>query len=142
MLVKKIRYTDYKGQVREEEFFFNYSRADASRLVMSTKEGLEEFLKRIAREEDRTKMFGFLEEFILKAYGEISADGRQFVKSDELSRSFSQTEAYSILLMELLDGGDKAISDFINAVVPKPEEVPQKNEDEKPALTAVSTPQV
>lgn len=138
MLIKKITYTDYRGQVREEEFFFNYSRADASRLVMSTKEGLEEFLKRIAREEDRTKMFGFLEEFILKAYGEISTDGRQFIKSEEAAKAFSQTEAYSVLLMELLNGGDQAISEFINAVVPQPEEVEKK--DEKPALSVVDQP--
>ncbi len=131
MLIKKITYTDYNGVTRTEEFMFNYSRADASRLVMSTKEGLEAFLKRIAREEDRTKMFGFLEEFILKAYGEKSDDGRRFIKSEELSTAFSQTEAYSVLLMELLDGGDKAISDFVNAVVPKSEEVPG---GDKPAI--------
>lgn len=134
MLIKKITYTDYNGQTRTEEFMFNYSRADASRLVMSTKEGLEAFLKRIAKEEDRTKMFGFLEEFILKAYGEKSDDGRRFIKSEELSTAFSQTEAYSILLMELLDGGDQAIADFVNAVVPKPEEVPG---GDKPQLAVV-----
>lgn len=131
MLVKKITYTDYNGNTRTEEFMFNYSRADASRLVMSTKEGLEAFLARITREEDRTKMFGFLEEFILKAYGEKSDDGRRFIKSEELSTAFSQTEAYSVLLMELLDGGDEAIAGFINAVVPKADEVPEKKTELK-----------
>lgn len=144
MLVKKIKYTDFLGNKREEEFYFNYSKADVQRLLFSTKEGLPAFLKRIVREEDRTKMFGFLEEFILKAYGEVSPDGRRFIKSDELSEGFKQTNAYSVLLDEFIDGGDKAISDFINAVIPKEtlEEV-SKEASDKPQIAAVpyTTPQ-
>lgn len=125
MLIKTITYTDFLGHQRTEDFYFNYSKSDVNRLVMSTKEGLMDFLKRIAREEDRTKMFGFIEEFILGAYGEISPDGRQFIKSEELSRSFKQTNAYGELLDELVEGGDEAFSDFINAVIPKDEKAAQ-----------------
>lgn len=121
MLVKTITYTDFLGQTRTEDFYFNYSKSDVNRLVMSTKEGLMEFLKRITREEDRTKMFGFIEEFILKAYGEISPDGRQFIKNEELSTGFKQTNAYAELIDELINGGDQAFSDFIKAVIPKEE---------------------
>lgn len=119
MLVKKIKYTDFLGKEREEEFYFNYSKADVNRLMFSTKEGIGDFLKRIVREEDHTKMFRFLEEFILNAYGEISSDGRQFIKNEELSTGFKQSNAYSELLDEFIDGGEDAIADFINAVVPK-----------------------
>lgn len=119
MLIKKIKYEDFLGNAREEEFYFNYSKADVNRLMFSTKEGLGDFLKRITREEDRHKMFAFLEEFILGAYGEISHDGRQFIKNEELSTGFKQSNAYSELLEEFIEGGDIAIADFINAVVPK-----------------------
>lgn len=119
MLIKKIKYEDFLGKIREEDFYFNYSKADVNRLMFSTKEGLGEFLKRIAREEDHTKMFGFLEEFVLGAYGEISPDGRQFIKNEALSTAFKQSNAYSELLEEFIQGGDQAVSDFINAVVPK-----------------------
>ena len=44
-------------------------------------------------------------DLILKAYGEKSADGRRFIKSKELSEAFSQTEAYSILYMNLIVNG-------------------------------------
>lgn len=127
MLVKSITYVDFLGKERTEDFYFNYSKADVNRLVMSTKEGLEDFLKRIVKEEDRTKMFGFIEEFILKAYGEISPDGRKFIKSEELSEGFSQTNAYSVMLDEMIEGGDQAFSDFINAVLPKQEEKTESN---------------
>ena len=140
MLTKTITYEDFLGQKRTEDFMFNYSKADVQRLVMSTKEGLPAFLQRIVREEDRTKMFGFLEEFVLKAYGQVSADGRRFEKSDELSTWFSQTNAYSELLDEFIRGGDKAISDFINAVIPKKllEEAQAETNKETAAPTLVS----
>ena len=127
MLVKTITYTDFLGKERTEDFYFNYSKADVNRIVMSTKEGLEAFLQRIVKEEDRTKMFGFIEEFILKAYGEISPDGRKFVKSEELSEGFSQTNAYSVMLEEMIEGGDQAFSDFIAAVLPPREEAKSSN---------------
>lgn len=58
------------------------------------------------------------EEIILTAYGEKSDDGRRFVKSDELSQAFKETEAYSELFMELLTD-DKAAAAFINGILPK-----------------------
>ena len=122
MLIKTITYTDFLGHQRTEDFYFNYSKSDVNRLVMSTKEGLMDFLKRITREEDRTKMFGFIEEFILGAYGEISPDGRQFIKNEALSTAFKQTNAYAELIEEMIEGGDQAFSDFIKAVIPKVEE--------------------
>ena len=87
--------------------------------MFSTKEGLQKFLQRIIKEEDNEKLFGFMEEFILNAYGEVSDDGRRFIKSPELSESFKQTNAYGELMDEFIEGGDKAFSAFVNAVMPK-----------------------
>ena len=142
MLVKKIKYVDFLGNEREEEFYFNYTKADVNRMMFSTKEGLEAFLKRIVKEEDHTKMFGFLEEFVLKSVGEISPDGRRFIKSDEISEAFKQTNAYSELLEEFISGGDQAISDFINAVVPKEsKEAIAKGSSNLTPVAPVTTPQ-
>lgn len=142
MLIKTIKYEDFLGNMREEDFYFNYSKADVNRLMFSTKEGLAEFLKRITKEEDRHKMFAFLEEFILGSVGEVSSDGRQFIKNEEISTRFKQSNAYSELLDEFIDGGDMAIAEFINAVVPKEtaEAIAKARAEEAPKLTAV-TPQ-
>jgi len=43
----------------------------------------------------------------------------RFVKSQDLSDAFSQTEAYSLLFMELATEAEKA-AEFINAIVPAP----------------------
>ena len=42
-------------------------------------------------------------------------DGQMIRLRDE----FEQTEAFSELMMELLTGGDTAIADFINKLIPK-----------------------
>lgn len=137
MLVKKIAYTDFLGNRREEEFYFNYTKADTNRLMFSTKEGLQAFLQRIIREEDRTKLFGFIEEFILGSYGEISPDGRQFIKSEQLSTSFKQTNAYSELIEEIVKGGDEAFAEFVRGVLPKDlvDTIDKVNNEASPVVT-------
>jgi hypothetical protein len=55
---------------------------------------------------------------VLKAYGVKSADGRQFIKNDEVRDAFKQTEAYSIIFMELATDADAAAK-FINGIVPE-----------------------
>ena len=43
--------------------------------------------------------------------------GKDLLKSKELAEAFAQTEAYSILFMELASDADEA-SKFINGIVP------------------------
>ena len=54
---------------------------------------------------------------ILKAYGIKSADGKHFDKSEEISRNFENTEAYSVLFTDLCTNAEAA-SDFINKLLP------------------------
>ena len=58
-----------------------------------------------------------MKEIILKAYGVKSEDGKRFIKSEELSIAFSQTEAYSNLYMELCTNAAKA-AEFVNGIMP------------------------
>ena len=57
-------------------------------------------------------------EIVLKAYGVKSNDGRRFMKSEELTREFSETEAYVNLFMELATDEKAAIA-FAEGVMPK-----------------------
>lgn len=54
---------------------------------------------------------------VLKAYGEKSDDGKRFIKSEELSEAFSQTEAYSVLFMSLMES-ETEMAAFINGIMP------------------------
>lgn len=118
MLKKKIKYTDYDGNVREEDFYFNLSKADLLEMQMSTAGGLQQKLEKIVSTQDTVKIMETFKEIIMKAYGEKSDDGKRFIKSEELSIAFTQTEAYSELFMELATDADKAAA-FINGLIPQ-----------------------
>ncbi len=117
MLKKTITYTDYNGQERTEDFYFNLNKAEIAEMEMSTTGGLTEMINRIVAAKDAPSIIQIFKKLILKAYGEKSLDGKRFVKSDELSTEFSQTEAYSKLFMELATD-DKAAADFFNGIIP------------------------
>ena len=118
MLKKTITYTDYNGNERTEDFYFNLTKAEIMEMEMSTTGGLAEMIKRIVAAQDAPAIIKVFKELILKAYGEKSPDGKKFIKSEELSNSFAQTEAYSQLFMDLATNADAA-ADFVNGITPK-----------------------
>lgn len=118
MLKKTIKYTDYNENEREEDFFFNLSKAEIMEMEMSTTGGLSEMIQNIVKTQDAPAIIKIFKDLVLKAYGVKSPDGKQFIKSEELSKAFSQTEAYSILFMELATDADAAAA-FVNGIVPK-----------------------
>lgn len=117
MLKETITYTDYNGNERTEDFYFNLTNAEVTEMEMSTAGGLAEMISRVVAAQDAPSIIKIFKELILKAYGEKSADGKRFVKSEEISTAFSQTEAYSILFMKLATDADAA-SKFVNGIVP------------------------
>lgn len=118
MLKKTITYEDFKGNKREEDFFFNLTKSEITEMELSVTGGMAEMMQNIVKAQDTPALVKIFKEIILKAYGVPSADGREFEKSEELSRKFSQTNAYSELFMELATDADKA-ADFINGIVPR-----------------------
>lgn len=118
MLKRTITYTDYDGLERTEDFYFNLTRAEVAEMELSVDGGLVKMLNKIVEAKDGKRIIETLKDFILKAYGEKSPDGRRFIKNDEVRDNFAQTEAYSKLFMELALDADAAAK-FINAIVPK-----------------------
>lgn len=118
MLKKTITYEDYNGVERTEDFYFNLSKAEVMEMEMSTKGGLAEMIDRIVKAQDQPAIIQIFKDLILKAYGVKSLDGRRFEKNDEIRADFAQTEAFSILFMELATDADAAAK-FINGIVPK-----------------------
>lgn len=118
MLKKTIAYEDFKGNKREEDFYFNLNKAEITEMEMSITGGMAEMMQRIVKAQDTPALIKVFKEIILKAYGVPSADGKQFEKSEALSTAFSQTNAYSELFMELATDAEKA-AEFINGIVPK-----------------------
>lgn len=117
MLKKNIKYTDYNGVERNEDFYFNLSKAEIMEMELSTVGGLTEMINKIVAAQDAPAIIKLFKELVLKAYGEKSADGKRFIKNPEIAEAFSQTEAYSILFMELATDADAAAK-FVNGIVP------------------------
>lgn len=117
MLKKTITYTDYNGVERKEDFFFNLSKAEIATMEMSTEGGLAEMITKVVDAKDQVAIIKIFKDLVLNSYGEKSTDGKRFIKSEELSTAFSQTEAYSIIFMELATDAEKA-AEFVNGIIP------------------------
>lgn len=131
MLKKTITYKDYNDVERTEDFYFNLSKAELTEMELSTTGGFAEMINNIMQAKDIPAIIKVFKELILKSYGEKSADGKYFMKTNEagapLSIAFSYTEAYSKLFMEL-STDEKAASDFINAVIPQEAQAANKDQ--------------
>lgn len=130
MIKKTIAYTDYNGNQRKEDFWFNLSKAEVARMEMSTEGGMAEMINRIVAAQDVPSLISIFEEMIQKSYGVKTPDGRGFTKRKEDLESFMATEAYSELFMELVTDADAAAK-FLNGIIPS-------YDDKKPAQIAAS----
>lgn len=117
MLKKTITYTDYNEVTHTETYFFNLSKAECMEMEMSTSGGLTEMINKIIETQDVPAIIKIFKDLILKAYGVKSPDGKRFIKSEELSTAFAQTEAYSVLFMELATNAEEAAA-FVNGIMP------------------------
>lgn len=116
MIKKEITYVDYNGVERKETFWFNLTKSELMR-EFGAGDGTAETLQKIVDAKDGRALMDNFEKLILSAYGEKSADGRRFDKSEKLSKEFSQTPAYDVLFMELLTN-EKAAAEFTEGILP------------------------
>lgn len=118
MVIKKIKYKDFNGVEREEEFMFNLTEAEITEMELMTDGGLSDSIKRIIAAQDTPQIIETFKKLLLKSYGQKSADGRLFIKNQKLTEEFTQTNAYSQFFMELATD-DKAAIAFINGIIPE-----------------------
>lgn len=119
MLTKTITYENYNGEKKTKNFYFHFSNMELGRMEVEYEGGIRGHIKKIIETNDNKEIFKIFEEIVLSAYGERSADGEEFLKSPEIKNRFKCHPAYDVLMLEIINGGEKAMADFINAVVPK-----------------------
>lgn len=120
MFKKTVTYTDYNGEERTEDFYFNLNKAEIIKIAARYPGGIKEHFEAIIKDRDMEGVLDMFDMLILESYGEKSSDGRRFVKSKEIRDAFTQTEAYSELLTEFLTdetGGDH-MKEFIEGIMP------------------------
>jgi len=117
VLKKTITYEDFNGEEVSEDFFFHLSKAELVELELSHEGGLSESLQRIVAAQDGKSIIAEFKNILLTSYGQKSADGKRFIKNQQLREEFESTEAYSTLFIELVTNADAAV-EFINGVIP------------------------
>lgn len=88
MLKQSITYKDYNNIERTEDFYFNLTQAEIVEMVAMSDEDLAEKLKKIVEAKNGTEIMRTFKDILFRSYGEKSSDGKRFVKSQEISKSF------------------------------------------------------
>lgn len=106
MLKKPITYTDYNGAVRTEDFYFNLTKTELAKLELGKAGGMQTYLQQIIETGDGQQIMDAMELFIGKSYGVKSADGRTFLKNDQILAEFQASAAYDVLFYEMVTDAD------------------------------------
>lgn len=117
MYVKEIKFKDLDGVEKTMTAHFHYSKSELYEMQHSVNGGLYSRLRNIIEAQNAPEIVKHFKDIILGSYGKKSDDGSRFIKSPELSESFYQTEAYSVLFMELVTDA-KAAAEFVNGIIP------------------------
>lgn len=125
MLKETRTYKDFNGNDVTDDFYFNLSPAEVARLEMSTDKaiGLEATILALESEKNSQKIYEMFERIIRLSIGRKSADGKRFIKNDEIADEFMQTNAYSDMIIEFFQNPQKG-ADFFKQVVSVPAEKP------------------
>lgn len=123
MIAKKIKYTDFNGEERTEEFYFHLSKPELlETYIKGGEEKLIDTLKDALKKRDSVMFFDLLKDMIRLGYGEKSDDGKFFVKTDSKGRRlgdlFITSEAYSVLLMDELFQDITKATEFLMGMFP------------------------
>ena len=138
MLKKTITYTDYNDQKRTEDYWFHLTKSELIELDASNEGGLETAIRKIIKETDTKRIVELVKTLVLKSYGEKSADGKRFIKSEEAAKAFMQTEAYSQLFVDLISDAEQMAA-FFKGIIPQDlREQADKLEKENPDAVKIT----
>ena len=120
MFKKTIKYKDFFGDERTEDFYFNMNKAEVVEWQYSVNGDINRLFEKIVNDGDQSLLVNMIKDLIRRSYGERSIDGKRFEKKRNgqfLFDDFEQTMAYEALFMELIQD-EKAAAEFINGLMP------------------------
>lgn len=117
MFKKRITYTDFNGQERTEDFYFNLSKSEMIMLESTTPGGYAAMLQRIIDSKDNTSLMKAFTDLIRMSYGVKSEDGKHFVKNEKVVDDFLNSAAFDQMFTEFFTD-ENAASDFAKGIMP------------------------
>ena len=120
MLRKQVTYENFDGETVTETLYFNLSKVEILELNSRYDGGVRGEIERAQDTGDNFVVYNFIKDFVLACYGEKSADGKRFVKSDEIRDAFRQSQAFDEFLFGMLEAGDNGaqVANFVRGVMP------------------------
>ena len=130
MYSKTITYKDFDGEERTDKFYFNMTAAELMDIELEYDGNVSKALSNMTEKHDAKGILGIITSLIRHSYGEKSLDGKRFLKNQEMIDGFVTTEAYSALLLELLNDMDK-LQEFMLAIIPSNARAGIENKESK-----------
>lgn len=119
MIKHEIEFENLEGEKIKKTFHFHISQAELTEWRLELDEGLEKRLEELnASTKVDAKVIAAFKEIISRAVGVTSEDGIRFIKTPEIRDGFMQSDAYSVLFMQLVTDTAFAAK-FVSGVVPK-----------------------
>jgi len=117
MIKKNVKFVDLEENTREEEFWFHLSKAELAEVNLVHGQGLEGLMRTLNAARDGQLIMDIFKKIIGMTVGQRDADGVSFVKDPIYVKRFMNSDAYSSVFMELLEGDNMA--KFIIGCLPK-----------------------
>lgn len=123
MIKKTITHLDFDGKTVTKDYYFNLTKSELAELEFSIPGGFNSIRDQITSKisDGRLVIGALLDAYkilIAKAVGSKTSDGYGFYKSKEISESFIASDAYSELVIELMNGDNTdGIAEFFDKVV-------------------------
>lgn len=136
MFKKAITFTDYNGETKTKNYYFNLSRPELMEMKRSPLFEMQKIVDRVnkmenpdeelsvaEKDEIQEKMGEILRNLVIQSYGVKSEDGERFMKrvGDRkfgAGEDFVETMAYDALYMEMISNAGNLVK-FVRAVVPE-----------------------
>lgn len=115
MYKKTIKYVDFNGVEREEDFYFHLTNAELLKLEFGEKGGFEATIREISETEDAARVMDLFERIVSMSYGKRPGDGRNFIKRHDFVEEFVSSEAYSNMFMEMIENPDR-MAEFVHGI--------------------------
>lgn len=115
MITKKITYENFDGEEVTDELYFRLSTKEMS------DDEFQNIRDRIAdgyKKKDNLQVLNAILEIVVKSYGKKSEDGKSFIKTEEATKNFENSEACDELAYELMNN-EGELQKFIEGIMPK-----------------------
>ena len=102
MLHKKVTYTNYNGEVVNEDVYFNLTSMELVKMEAKYEMSIPDKIKEVTESNDYRGIIALFEDLLLTAYGVKSEDGRRFVKDPQATKEFGDSIAYAEIFEQII----------------------------------------